>query len=31
MQWETGPFKITLREPNTKTVFKKNGKWWGKC
>jgi len=25
----TGPFKITLREPNTKTVFKKNGKWWG--
>jgi peptide/nickel transport system substrate-binding protein len=25
----TGPFKITLREPNTKTVFKKNTKWWG--
>jgi peptide/nickel transport system substrate-binding protein len=25
----TGPFKITLREPNTKTVFKINGKWWG--
>ncbi len=25
----TGPFKITLREPNTKTVFKKNSKWWG--
>jgi len=25
----TGPFKITLREPNTKTVFKKNAKWWG--
>ena len=25
----SGPFKITLREPNTKTVFKKNGKWWG--
>ncbi len=25
----TGPFKITLREPNTKTVFKKNNKWWG--
>ena len=25
----TGPFKITLREPNTKTVFKKNRKWWG--
>ena len=25
----TGPFKITLREPNTKTVFKKNKKWWG--
>ncbi len=25
----TGPFKIILREPNTKTVFKKNGKWWG--
>ena len=22
----TGPFKITLREPNTKTVFKKNSK-----
>ena len=26
----TGPFTITLREPNTKTVFKKNKKWWGK-
>ncbi len=25
----TGPFRITLREPNTKTVFKKNKKWWG--
>jgi peptide/nickel transport system substrate-binding protein len=25
----TGPFKITLREPNTKTVFKKNTRWWG--
>ncbi len=25
----TGPFKITLREANTKTVFKKNKKWWG--
>ena len=25
----TGPFKITLREPNTKTVFKRNKKWWG--
>ena len=25
----TGPFEITLREPNTKTVFKKNKKWWG--
>jgi len=25
----TGPFAITLREPNTKTVFKKNKKWWG--
>ncbi len=25
----TGPFKITLREPNTKTVFKKNPRWWG--
>ena len=25
----TGPFKITLREPNTKTVFKKNKHWWG--
>ena len=24
----TGPFKITLREPNTKTVFKRNKKWW---
>jgi len=26
----TGPFKITLREANTKTVFKKNKNWWGK-
>jgi peptide/nickel transport system substrate-binding protein len=26
----TGPFEITLREPNTKTIFKKNKKWWGK-
>ena len=26
----TGPFKITLREVNTKTIFKKNKKWWGK-
>jgi peptide/nickel transport system substrate-binding protein len=25
----TGPFKITLREPNTKTVFKRNYNWWG--
>ena len=25
----TGPFKITLREPNTKTVFKRNSNWWG--
>ena len=25
----TGPFKITLREPNTKTVFKRNSRWWG--
>jgi len=25
----TGPFEITLREANTKTVFKKNKKWWG--
>ena len=25
----TGPFKITLREPNTKTVFKKSRVWWG--
>ena len=25
----TGPFKITLREPNTKTVFKRNYRWWG--
>ena len=25
----TGPFMITLREPNTKTVFKRNKKWWG--
>jgi peptide/nickel transport system substrate-binding protein len=26
----TGPFKITLREVNTKTIFEKNKKWWGK-
>ncbi len=25
----TGPFKISLREPNTKTIFKRNYKWWG--
>jgi peptide/nickel transport system substrate-binding protein len=25
----TGPFKITKREPNTKTIFKKNTRWWG--
>jgi len=25
----TGPFQITLREPNTKTVFKRNKHWWG--
>ena len=25
----TGPFKITLRDPNTNTVFKGNSKWWG--
>ena len=25
----TGPFKITLREQNIKTVFKKNNNWWG--
>ena len=25
----TGPFKITLREPNTKTVFVRNSNWWG--
>ena len=25
----TGPFKVTLREPNTKTVFKRNKHWWG--
>ncbi len=25
----TGPFKITLREQNTRTVFKKNKNWWG--
>ena len=25
----TGPFRITKREPNTKTVFKKNKYWWG--
>ena len=25
----TGPFKITKREPNTRTVFKRNSHWWG--
>jgi peptide/nickel transport system substrate-binding protein len=25
----TGPFKITKREPNTKTIFRKNARWWG--
>ena len=25
----TGPFKITLREQNTRTVFERNGNWWG--
>ena len=25
----TGPFKITLREQNTRTVMKKNNSWWG--
>ena len=25
----TGPFKITLREPNTMTVFERNSNWWG--
>jgi len=25
----TGPFEITMREANTKTIFKKNKKWWG--
>ena len=25
----TGPFRITKREPNTRTVFKKNKYWWG--
>ena len=25
----TGPLKITLSEPNTKTVFKRNKHWWG--
>ena len=25
----TGPFRISLREPNTKTVFDKNNTWWG--
>ena len=25
----TGPFKITLREQDTKTVFEKNDGWWG--
>tara|TARA_Y100000590_G_scaffold437999_1_gene560306 strand:- start:236 stop:1798 length:1563 start_codon:yes stop_codon:yes gene_type:complete len=25
----TGPFKITLREQDTKTVFKRNMNWWG--
>ncbi len=25
----TGPFKITLREQNTKTIFERNTNWWG--
>ena len=25
----TGPFKITLREQDTRTVFKRNSNWWG--
>ncbi len=25
----TGPFKITLREQNTRTVFERNSNWWG--
>ncbi len=25
----TGPFKITLREQNTRTVFERNDNWWG--
>ena len=25
----TGPFKITLREQNTRTVFERNENWWG--
>ena len=24
----TGPFKITLREQNTRSVFERNGNWW---
>ena len=25
----TGPFKITLREQNTRTIFERNDNWWG--
>ena len=25
----TGPFVITLREQNTRTVFERNNRWWG--
>ena len=25
----TGPFKITLREQDTRTVFERNASWWG--
>ena len=25
----TGPFKITLREQDVRTVFEKNDDWWG--
>tara|TARA_Y100000590_G_scaffold75748_1_gene83734 strand:- start:657 stop:2222 length:1566 start_codon:yes stop_codon:yes gene_type:complete len=25
----TGPFKITLREQDTRTVFERNSNWWG--
>ena len=25
----TGPFKITLREQDVRTVFEKNNDWWG--